>query len=48
MVRTHFYVTEAEETKQRVLYFRKPVWARIQTLALQLVIERVSKAVARA
>jgi telomerase reverse transcriptase len=41
VIRTHFYVTEAEETKQRVLYFRKPVWARIHTLALQLVIERV-------
>ena len=52
LLRTHFYATESEPFKHRVLFFRKPVWAAaasdarrslVQTLKLQ----RVAEATAR-
>ena len=35
LIRTHFYVTETENHRQNVLYFRKPVWAKIQLLSMR-------------
>ncbi|XP_024376582.1 telomerase reverse transcriptase isoform X5 [Physcomitrium patens] len=34
LLRSHFYITEAENHRQNVLYYRKPVWAKIQMLSL--------------
>lgn len=34
LLRSHFYVTEAENHRQNVLYYRKPVWAKIHMLSL--------------
>lgn len=34
LLRSHFYITEAENHRQNVLYYRKPVWAKIHMLSL--------------
>ena len=34
LLRSVFYITESEETNQRVLYYRKPVWSKLRSLAL--------------
>lgn len=33
LIRAHFYATEAEATKQTIVFYRKPVWARLAVLA---------------
>jgi telomerase reverse transcriptase len=33
LLRDHFYVTETEAHRQRVFYFRKPIWAAITVAA---------------
>ncbi|KAH9575747.1 hypothetical protein CY35_01G126800 [Sphagnum magellanicum] len=35
LIRAHFYVTESEHHRQNILYYRKPVWSKIQSLALR-------------
>ena len=35
LLRAHFYITEAEGRSQRVLYYRKPVWAAISSIRLR-------------
>lgn len=38
LLRSHFYVTEAENHRQNVLYYRKPVWAKINMLSLKYLV----------
>ena len=33
LVRAHFYATDGEATRQSVVFYRKPVWARLAVLA---------------
>ncbi|KAL3137379.1 hypothetical protein ABBQ32_006906 [Trebouxia sp. C0010 RCD-2024] len=35
LIRAHFYCTESEAHRQEVLYFRKPVWAKLKSSAYQ-------------
>lgn len=35
LIKSHFYVTESENRRQNVFYYRKPVWAKIQLLSLR-------------
>jgi telomerase reverse transcriptase len=39
LLRAHFYITEAEGRSQRVLYYRKPVWAAISSTRLRALSE---------
>lgn len=34
LIRAHFYVTESQNHRKDVFYYRKPVWARIKDLAM--------------
>ena len=43
LLRGHFYVTEAENHRQNVLYYRKPVWAKIQMLSLNHLVAKSYK-----
>lgn len=41
LIRSHFYVTEAEGKRLRVLYYRKRVWSAIEEMAFDTVISRL-------
>lgn len=43
LLRNHFYITEAENHRQNVLYFRKPIWARIHMLSLNTLVGKYYK-----
>ena len=44
LLRTHFYVTETEATRNRLVYYRKPDWHRVTSAVLPtLVIARREK-----
>lgn len=43
LLRSHFYITEAENHRQNVLYYRKPVWAKIHMLSLNHLVGKCYK-----
>ncbi|BBN17278.1 telomerase reverse transcriptase [Marchantia polymorpha subsp. ruderalis] len=40
LIRSHFYVTEIENHRQNVFYYRKPVWAKLRNIALKDLTQR--------
>ncbi|KAL6051599.1 Telomerase reverse transcriptase, variant 3 [Balamuthia mandrillaris] len=40
LLRNNFYVTEKATTGKRIYYYRKPIWARVSTLAMQELLSR--------
>ncbi|KAL2612832.1 hypothetical protein R1flu_024524 [Riccia fluitans] len=40
LIRCHFYVTEIENHRQNVFYYRKPVWAKLRNIALKDLTQR--------
>ncbi|KAL3695661.1 hypothetical protein R1sor_009737 [Riccia sorocarpa] len=40
LIRCHFYVTEIENHRQNVFYYRKPVWAKLRSKALKDLLTR--------
>ena len=40
LLRSVFYVTDTEFTGKRVVYYRRPVWSRIRSLSLEMLMKR--------
>ena len=40
LLRSTFYITETEFTGSRVLYYRKPVWTRIKSLSMKILLKQ--------
>ncbi|CAM6106019.1 unnamed protein product [Calypogeia fissa] len=47
LIRAHFYVTENENHRQDVFYYRKPVWARIRASGMRELTSKIFKKLSR-
>ncbi|XP_024531883.1 telomerase reverse transcriptase-like isoform X1 [Selaginella moellendorffii] len=45
LIRVHFYVTESENQRQNVVFYRKPIWSQIQSAAVRDLSKTVYKRV---